>query len=213
VALGLYTRAASLSFACLLVYLALADRLEAFTVSKIAPLLVLALFFSPAGARYSIDAWRRRRRGITPPTHVSGGSILFFQVFLVVFYCGSGIAKMQGDWLDTNVLWTHVHDDYQTPVAYFLVRHLPTWSWITFQYVTLAYETFAPLWFGLAWLGVPGVRWAPIVVGLGLHAMIGLMFGPVIWFALLMATLVVVGFLPDEHLRFMPRAEAWLRAR
>jgi hypothetical protein len=31
-----------------------------------------------------------------------------------------------------------------------------------------------------------------------MHAMIGLMFGPVLWFALLMMTLLAAGYLPDR---------------
>ncbi len=55
-------RAAGALFAALMAYLALADRLEAFTVSKLGPMLALALCLSPSGARYGLDAWRRRRR-------------------------------------------------------------------------------------------------------------------------------------------------------
>jgi hypothetical protein len=38
-----------------------------------------------------------------------------------------------------------------------------------------------------------------------MHAMIGLMFGPVRWFALLMMTLLVAGYLPE---RFLGRLDA-----
>ncbi len=192
-AAGIFTRAAGGLFAGLLAYLALADRLEAFTVSKLAPALVLALVYGPSGARYSVDAWRRRRsdpESELPATDTSG-TLRFFQVFLVVMYSGSGIAKLRGDWLDKPVLWSHVHDDYQTAVSYFLVRSLPGGAWSVLQWLTLVFEVGAPLWFALRWTRRPA-----LVAGLGMHAMIGLMFGPVIWFALLMSSLLVACYAP-----------------
>jgi len=60
VAVGLFTRPAAAIFATLLAYVALADRLEAFTVSKLGPMLALALCLTPSGARYSLDAVLRR---------------------------------------------------------------------------------------------------------------------------------------------------------
>jgi Vitamin K-dependent gamma-carboxylase len=187
--------AAGTLFALLLAYVALADRLEAFTVSKIAPALVLALVYGPASARYSVDAWRTRRRAPDAPlpTTDESGALRFFQVFLVVMYSGSGIAKLRGDWLDADVLWSHLHDDYQTAVAYLLLRALPAAAWRVLQWLTLAFEVGAPLWFALPWTRTPA-----LVAGLGMHAMIGLMFGPVVWFALLMSSLLVACFAPES---------------
>jgi hypothetical protein len=54
------------------------------------------------------------------------------------------------------------------------------------QWVTLTFEVGAPLWFALPW-----TRTAALCVGLGMHAMIGLMFGPVIWFSFLMSVLLI----------------------
>jgi uncharacterized membrane protein YphA (DoxX/SURF4 family) len=192
-ACGLMTRAAGALFALLLAYLALADRLEAFTVSKLAPALVLALVYGPSGARYSVDAWLARRRAPDAPlpTTDTSGALRFFQLFLVVMYSGSGIAKLRGDWLTADVLWSHVHDDYQTAVSYFLVGALPAGAWRALQWLTLVFEVGAPLWFALGRTRTPA-----LVVGLGMHAMIGLMFGPVIWFALLMSSLLIACYAP-----------------
>jgi hypothetical protein len=193
VAAGLRTRVASALFAVLLVYVVLADRLQTFTVSKLAPSLVLALFLSPAGARWSVDAWLRRRRDPTAllPSLVSGGAVRFFQIFLVVMYSGSGIAKLRGEWLSAPVLWTHVHDNYQTVVSYALQRILPAAAWWVLQLLTLAFEVGAPLWFALDRTRTPA-----LIVGLTMHLMIGLMFGPVVWFALLMGSLLVACYVP-----------------
>jgi hypothetical protein len=197
-AAGFRTRLAAGVFAGCLVYLALADRLATFTVSKLGAVVVIGLALSPCGVRYGIDAVRRRRAQpeALQPTHVSGPNMLFFQLLLVVMYLGSGICKARGHWLEhPTLLWTHLHDSYQTPVSYALAGTLPAWAWTGFQATTLAFEAGAPLWFGLRWL-------RPIALGYGLamHAMIGLMFGPVIWFSTLMMTLLIACFLPERWL-------------
>jgi uncharacterized membrane protein YphA (DoxX/SURF4 family) len=206
-AVGLATPVAAALFALLIAYATLADRLEAFTVTKLAPVLILALCLSPSGARYSVDSWRRRRRAPASPlpTTGGGGTIRFFQVFLVTMYSASGIAKVRGDWLTRQVLWTHLHDQYQTTIAWLLMRALPAWSWWGLQALVLLFEVGAPLWFALRWTRRPA-----LVVGLGMHVMIGLMFGPVIWFALLMASLLLATFLPEPALRRLFSAGASL---
>ena len=110
-------------------------------------------------------------------------------------YSASGIAKARGDWLTTQVLWTHLHDQYQTRVAWTIMRILPAWSWWALQGLVLGFEVGAPLWFALPW-----TRRSALVVGLGMHAMIGLMFGPVVWFALLMGSMLLACFLPESLL-------------
>jgi uncharacterized membrane protein YphA (DoxX/SURF4 family) len=190
-AVGYRTRLASGVFAALLVYLALADRLEAFTVNKLGAVVAVALFASAAGARYGVDA-RRRAPDVPPPTHVTWGSVRFFQALLVCMYCASGIAKARGGWLsDPRVIWSHLHDSYQTSFTYFLANSIPGFAFAVFQYATLAYELGAPLWYSTA-----RSRLLALVVGLGMHATIGLMFGPVVWFSLLMISLLLASFAP-----------------
>ena len=120
----------------------------------------------------------------------------------MVFYCSSGVAKAQGDWLKNPlVLYTHLHDTYQTPVAFFLMRAMPPLGWTLLQGVTLSLEIFAPLWFSFA-----RTRTLALVTAVGMHVMIGLMFGPVRWFALLMITLLLGCFLPDAAFSRLERA-------
>jgi len=195
---GAFTRWATTVFAVLLAYVALADRLSAFTVSKLAPVIALALCLSPSGARWSVDAWRRYRRdpAAPRPTLVSGGCVSFFQVLLPVFYFSSGVAKAKGDWLEHRyLLWTQLHDSYQTAVSWLLANYLPPWMWTVIQGVVLIFEVGAPLWFGLGW-----TRPFALAFGLGMHLMIGLMFGPVIWFSLLMITLLLASYAPERWL-------------
>ncbi|MGE5187125.1 MAG: HTTM domain-containing protein, partial [Acidobacteriota bacterium] len=155
-AAGAFTRWSAGLLAALLVYVALADRLSAFTVSKIGPVIVLALALSPSGTRWSVDAWRRKRKdkAYVPPVLVGGGCVSFFQLFLPVFYFSSGIYKARGDWFEhynPTVLFTHLHDSYQTPVSWLLANHLPAFAWTVLQWITLVFEVGAPLWFALRW--------------------------------------------------------------
>ncbi len=194
-AAGYKTRGAALLFALGTAWIALADRLSAFTVTKISPTLALALFFSPAGARYGVDAWRRDSEEAFSPVLVASGALRFFQVLLPVFYCASGVCKARGDWLvHPYVLWTHVHDSYQTAISNAIARAMPARGWSVLQLVVLGLEVFAPLW-----LGWKRVRPWALVLFMGMHVCIGLMFGPVKWFALLMIVLLAGAFLP-EHL-------------
>jgi uncharacterized membrane protein YphA (DoxX/SURF4 family) len=201
VVVGYKTRRSAAAFAALLVYVALADRLAAFTVSRIAPMLALVICLSPAGARFSLDAWLARRGAAddarAPPVEeMSGGAIRFLQAFLIVFYTASGICKARGDWLNHSaVLWTHLHDSYQTAFTLLLANTLPGFMWTVFQVMTLSFECFA-----LLWLGWRRLRHIGLLFALGMHTLIGLMFGPVIWFSLLMITVNLTCYLPERLL-------------
>lgn len=194
VAVGAKTRIASAIFAVTLIYVALADRLSAFTVSKLAPMIALYLCLTPSGARYSVDAWCRGRRdtAATRITLVSGGCVRFMQFLLPVFYMSSGLCKAIGDWSSNYyVLWSHLHDSYQTPVSWWLGNHLPQPAWPALQVITLVFELGAPLWFSNRYTRPYALAWA-----IAMHVMIGLMFGPVIWFSLLMIVLLVASYAP-----------------
>ena len=198
VSAGAWARVSTVVFAALLVFLALADRLAAFTVSKLGAALAIALACTPCAARASVDAWLRRRRdpGAPLPTEVSGGNVRFFQLALAVMYSATGIGKLRGDWLDRNdVIYTNLHDSYQTAFSYLLASRIPGWGWAAFQVLVLALEVGAPLWFALGPTRLPAV-----VLLLGMHAIIGLGFGPVIWFALLMSSLLIACFAPRRWL-------------
>jgi uncharacterized membrane protein YphA (DoxX/SURF4 family) len=196
-ALGYKTRRSALVFAATLAFVALSDRLAAFTVSKMSPAVVLAIAAGPAGTRLGVDARRKAlATGTPPPAMQRMPSLRFLQLLPVTIYSASGIAKARGDWLSVPlVLWSHLHDSYQTAISFALASTLPGWSWTLMQYSVLAFEMGAPLWFGLT-----RTRTYAMVFGLGMHAMIGLCFGPVLWFALLMMTLLVGGYLPERFL-------------
>ncbi len=134
---GALTRISGALFTATLLYADLIDRLSEFTVSKLGVVLALALTLSPAGARWSVDAWRRRSAD-PPPTLVAAGYVRAFQLLLVGFYMASGIAKWNGDWPFGNVIYSQIHDSYQTVVAYGLGRVVPAWGWLALQTTTLA---------------------------------------------------------------------------
>ena len=198
-AAGALTRISGALFTVSLLYADLVDRLSEFTVSKLGVVLALALTLSPAGARLSVDALRRRGAA-APPSLVAGGYVRAFQLLVVCFYLASGIAKWNGDWPFGDVIWSQIHDSYQTPVAVVLGRALPAWAWLALQLGTLVYEAGAPLWFGLPW-----TRPVALAFGLGMHLTIGLMFGPLIWFSLLMMSLLVASFAPARWLERLLR--------
>jgi len=204
-AAGFRPRIAAGIFALVTAWVALSDRLAAFSVSKLAPVIAIALAASPCGARLSIDAWRanakRRKKARELPTTVSSGSVRFFQLLVPIIYCASGIAKARGDWLHhPYVLWTHLHDTYQTGVTVALANALPPFAWTVLQGGTLALESLAPIWFGLR-----KTRPFALAAAVTMHAMIGLMFGPVRYFAMLMATLLLASHLPASVLERMLR--------
>jgi uncharacterized membrane protein YphA (DoxX/SURF4 family) len=198
--LGLRTRWSALTFAMALGFVALSDRLAAYTVSKLSPVVLLAVAFGGAGSRFGVDAYfERKRTGVVPETFRPCGAVRFLQLLPVVMYSASGIAKVRGDWLsEPLVLWSHIHDSYQTTLAFALASVLPAWTWTLLQGLVLAFEVLAPVWFGLARTRTPA-----LIFGVGMHVMIGLMFGPVRWLALLMITLLVTGYLPDRVLERM----------
>jgi hypothetical protein len=208
VSVGFRPRVAALVFAATLAYVALADRLAAFTVSKLSPAVMIALAASPCGVHVSIDAWLRRRRDPTVvlPRWVAAAGPRFFQLLLPVFYCGSAIAKGRGDWLKhPHVLFTHLHDSYQTALSWAVLRVFPGWTYTLLQAVVFALEAGAPLLF--AWRRTRGPA---LALAVAMHALIGLMFWPVRWFSLLMITMWVGAFAPDAWLE---RALSWIERR
>jgi uncharacterized membrane protein YphA (DoxX/SURF4 family) len=195
--LGYKTRPSALVFASVLAFVGLSDRVAAYTVTKLSPIIMLAVAAGPAGKRLGVDAYfKHKQSGKRPRTMRRSGAARFLQLTLVSIYSASGIAKVRGDWLNYPlVLWSHLHDSYQTPIAFALGSVLPAWTWTLLQGMVLAFELFAPAWFGFA-----RTRNYAFVFGLGMHTMIGLMFGPVLWLALLMMTLLVAGYMPDRFL-------------
>src|SRR5262249_52115344 len=74
-------------------------------------------------------------------------------------------------------------------------RIVPSWGWIVLQIGTVIYELGAPLLFGLPWTRPVVLAW-----GLSMHFLIGIMFGPLLWFSSLMMSLLIACFAPARLL-------------
>ncbi len=205
---GYRTRKSALVFASTLVFVALSDRPSAFTVSKISPVIMIAIACSPAGNRFGFDAWTRLRQGEElGPAIVPLAPIRFLQAFLSTFYCASGVAKAGSDWLTTPlVLYSHLHDSYQTIVSFLAAQYIPGPVWTPLQYSVLVYEMGAPILFAYKHTRLPTVLY-----GVSMHIGIGLMFGPVEWFAMLMITLILGSYAPDGWAQWLDgKALGWM---
>jgi uncharacterized membrane protein YphA (DoxX/SURF4 family) len=204
--IGYKTRQSALVYAATLTFVGLSDHLAAFSVSRISPVIMVAIALGPSGQRVGLDAWlSQRKTGLAPARTRPLGSLRFFQMFVPVFYCASGIAKARGEWLTNKVLlYSHMHDSYQTPVSYLLASHVPAWGFTAMQALVLTFELFAPLWFALR-----HTRPVAFVISCGMHVMIALLFGPVVWFGLLMLGLVAGAFMPEWLLGPIERVALW----
>jgi hypothetical protein len=76
-------------------------------------------------------------------------------------------------------------------VSWFIGNHAPKVAWPILQGITLTFELGAPMWLIMLWTRPYAFGWAVMM-----HLMIGLMFGPVIWFSLLMISLNLASFAP-----------------
>lgn len=144
-------------------------------------LLRLLLFwglFAPLGAFWSVDAWRKARRGhvVTEPVIDCslGSACLLLQ--LTLFYFFAGLWKWNDDWLGGHALWHALKLEYAVrPTAALLL------SWTSLHgpltHATLVLELLGPLLLWLPWR-TSVWRIAMIFAFLGLHISIELCFVP-----------------------------------
>ncbi len=90
-----------------------------FGLDKVNCMLALYLMLGPCGARYSLDAVRRARRGITTPVAPSTAANLavrLLQVHLCIVYFFTGMAKVIGEnWpAGTAVWWAIAIPEYRS---------------------------------------------------------------------------------------------------
>lgn len=163
------------------------DPASAFALNRI---FVAGFFFIALSPGYDPASYRGSVAGLRA-----------FQLFLVTLYLVTGLPKaLEGDWLvHTDVVWTHAQGHYRTPLAAWMLRHLPLWGWATIQYSVLIFELGAPIW--LTWRRTRPVA---IVFGLSFHLGIALLMKAVWVFSLQMVAFYVL-FLPDDW------AREWIR--
>ncbi|MCE9546466.1 MAG: HTTM domain-containing protein [Planctomycetia bacterium] len=141
-ALGLFSRTtAVLSYLLAVSYLNRISLAE-FGLDRITVMLAMYVMLGPCGARYSLDRWWRRRRGLpvddVPPSTAANIAIRLIQVHLCVIYFFAGTRKlMGGSWWDGSAMWLSVANlEYQTldltwmarwPLLVTFLTHLTVW--------------------------------------------------------------------------------------
>ncbi len=116
------------------------------------------------------------------------------QASLLLNYFASGLAKMEGDWLQSgDVLWSVVQGIHRTDFGAWALSAWPKWVWTFQQHISLAFEVGAPLWFLIRSL-------RPFAIGFGLifHLMIALLMHDLIFFSLLMWSFYALFVTPEQ---------------
>jgi hypothetical protein len=157
-----------------------------FGLDKTNCMLALYLMLGPCGARYSIDALRKKRRGDTTPVPLSTSAnlaIRLLQVHLCIIYFFSGLAKYTGEnWhAGTAVWWALANQEYQSidmtwlanwPVLVAIASHV-TVFW-ELSYWALVWNRFTR----------PLVLWMAVFVHAGIALFMGMItFGLAMIFA------------------------------
>jgi hypothetical protein len=167
-----------------------------FGLDQINSFLTLYLAISPCGAMWSVDAWRRRRKGVAE----AGTSVMatvatrLIQLHLCVVYLFAGLGKLQGPtWWDGTAIWGAIASyEYQTVDLTFLAHWPLLINLITL--VTLGWEVSYAF---LVWPRLTRPVWLAMAVAV--HLGIGICMG-MLTFGLIM----VVGniaFVEPEWIR------------
>ncbi len=182
------------------------------------------LVFSSCHARWSVDAWIRRRIGRPFPDEVPAWPRYLLLIQLVWIYFSGGHNKTGAEWWlagDFAALGNVMSDPH---VARFDAGWVPTFSPLlrVATLATMIFELSAPLMIVWTWLHAtrdrPGrvrrwanklrVRWAWLGLGVGFHLGIAV-FMKLGMFPWGMLAIYPVFFQPDE----LVAAEAWIRQR
>ena len=181
--IGLFNRAAAvLAYLCALCYMHRALGAN-FGLDQINIMLALYLMIGPSGARYSVDAWLRRRRARQGSSRrsllpvlpsVSGNiAIRLIQIHMCVIYFFAGTRKLMGDtWWDGSAMWYSMANyEYQTLDLTWLIASPALISLIT--HLTIFWEVSYAF---LVWprLSRPAVLFFAIVTHLGIAVCLGM---------------------------------------
>ncbi len=169
VSLGLWTRLATIASFVLLVSL---HNRNPFILHSGDTMLRLTMFWSmflPLGQIWSVDAWRRRRRGEAPPSELRycspASAGLIVQVFILYFF--TGVAKLNSLWWNGDAMFVVLNlSIYVRDFG----RELRQWPWLHqgIAYATLATEILFP---PLLLVGYRNNvwRWLNLITFCGLH--------------------------------------------
>ena len=197
IAIGLFYRAAILTFFVLFTYVELIDVTTYLNHYYLVSLFPLLMSFMPPSAAWSVDAWWRQRRGAaTPVLRAWMVWLLRFQVGVV--YVFAALAKANADWLlhaQPLSIWLGARMD--TPVVGAWFDHVEVayaMSWGGFLY-----DLTIPLW--LSWRRTRPVAFAVV---LAFHAMTHVLFD-IGMFPLIMTVAATLFFDPRWPRRWLER--------
>jgi hypothetical protein len=158
---------------------------------------IFLLLLSPCGRALSVDAWRRRRRGLkVGPVYTEAWPVRLIQIQLCVIYCTSGLAKWKGEGPFEGTWWdgTSIHNvlnDMMLNRWSYAALPVPLWITAPLTYLCVAWEVFFPLLVVFR----PTRKWA-LLFGILFH--LGIWVTVCIgWFSFYMLCFYAV-WLPDE---------------
>jgi hypothetical protein len=115
-----------------------------FGLDQINSMLAMYLMIGPCGDVWSIDAWRRRRRGASSAaaSELTCVATRLIQVYLCVIYLFGGIAKMRGQmWWTGHAFWYSIANyEYQSFDMTWLIHYPVVLALLT--HVTVFWEAY-----------------------------------------------------------------------
>ncbi|MCG8583823.1 MAG: HTTM domain-containing protein, partial [Pirellulales bacterium] len=171
---GLFTRVATvLGFVFALSYVGRAPG-ALFGLDQINVMLAMYLMLAPAGAAYSVDAWRRHRKGGAEPepSVATNMATRLIQLHMCVVYFFAGTSKLAGStWWDGYAMWLSVANlEYQSMDMTWLADWPRTIAFLTHVSVLWEITYFALVWPKLS-------RPIVLILAVALHLGIALFLG------------------------------------
>ncbi len=119
-----------------------------FGLDQINVMLAIYLAIGPCGARYSLDAWWRKRRAGAlsegPPARLASTSaniaVRLIQIHLCIIYLFAGLGKLLGvSWWEGTALWNALANYEYQSIDMLWLAHSP-WIINLLTHITLAWE-------------------------------------------------------------------------
>ncbi len=154
IAFGLVTRLATVLFAVLFTYVQLIDVTTYLNHYVLVSLLAFWMCLMPLGARGSLDAWIRARRGRPPRPPLRAWMLWALRFQVAVVYVNAALAKATGDWLlhgQPMGIWLAARTD--TPLVGDLFAHHEVA--LVLGWAGFLYDLTIPLWLSLRRTRVP----------------------------------------------------------
>jgi hypothetical protein len=202
VALGAFYRLAAVLMFLSFTYIELMDKTTYLNHYYFVSLICFLLIFLPAHARYSLDAWRRKRA----VTHVPRFTIDVLRVMMGLLYVYAGLAKVNSDWLlHAQPLATWLPAKNTLPLLGPFFNQV--WVAYLFSWFGCVYDLTIPLW--LSWKKTRLWGFAAVVV---FHLFTALLF-PIGMFPYIMIVSALIFFSPSFHERLTKLVASFFRFR